>query len=268
MRGRETIIRHDSCTTPQIACVAVKMTTKLFLATLPLLLSFVLFAPQTTGRNVSHPRPCDRDRCPIPTCANPDFSVDTCCGSCSQSKCIFRGCVQYGAFGPTWWPNPCKSCQCTSEGLEDCITENCSRTSNNQCETLGYRIVRPPGACCPKCDYGIPSNSCVPVRAKKENLTVSIGKSKCEIEVVLHGCDKQFVLRDGSHYYCQPVKQNRAIKLRDAGEGDCELFRRVVIRDVRQCRVHSNAVIYDGGPPQRHCALQCDQTGCVHPPRG
>ena len=243
-------------------------TVRLFLFAAPLLAFGFLLAPLTTQSR--SPLPCNRTRCPIPTCADPDYSVDRCCGSCAQSNCTFRGCVRYKWYGVLWSPEPCTTCSCSYRGnnrREIChTTTSCPDVSD--CEKFGYRIVKHPWQCCPECDYGIPTNSCAPVKDRKENVTVTVGESKCQIEVVFHKCDKLIVFRRPPYfsYLCRPIMKNRSIKLHDSGKGDCESIRRVILRDVTLCRIEPS-FLADLNPPDWSCAAHCNQTGCTIPSR-
>ena len=250
---------------------AAEMTTvRLFLFAVPLLALGFLLAPLTT-QSLS-PLPCNRTRCPIPTCADPDYSVDRCCGSCAQSNCTFRGCVRHKWYGVQWSPEPCTTCSCSYNDYNrrDYRRESCHTTTScpdvSDCENLGYRIVKHPWQCCPECDYGIPLNTCAPVKDRKENVTVTVGESKCQIEVVFHKCDKPRVFRHRV-YTCRPIMKNRSIKLRDGGKGDCEsTIRRVILRDVTLCRIDKRSIWADVNPPNWSCAAHCNQTGCTTPP--
>lgn len=151
--------------------------------------------------------PCDPTACPNPACADPTPPTGgSCCPSCDNSKCLFKGCVHWAAFGPQWRPDPCTLCTCR-DGMQLCSAVQCVMP---QC--FNYSVTTKPGACCPECDYGIPLDQCTPVVIKNKMLSVGNGDSRCDADVLLHGCDKSIVIKNGRIFMCQSVQRDVVIQ--------------------------------------------------------
>lgn len=139
---------------------------------------------------------CDYSKCQL-KCANPDYSVESCCGDCSKSSCQYEGCVKFGAFGPTWYPEPCTFCNCYSgESVCTKISENCPPLN-----CFGHPMR--PGECCPACDFGIPEDQCGTVPVEKTTTTVMVNGEECLQTVIVNGCDKEAVRIGDKWYACR-----------------------------------------------------------------
>ena len=151
--------------------------------------------------------PCDPTACPNPICADPTPPTGgACCPSCEGSKCLFKGCVHWAAFGPQWRPDPCTLCTC-SNGMQLCSATQCAMPN-----CFGYPVRTKPGACCPECDYRVPLDQCKPVVVKNETLSVIQGVSTCEAAVLLHHCDKTIAIKSGRIFMCQSVTSDVEIQ--------------------------------------------------------
>ena len=172
--------------------------------------------------------PCNRDACPPALCADPVRPEGECCDTCVNSSCQYRGCVQFGAFGAQWYPNPCTLCQCI-DGEERCGQMGCSVPTCS-----GFPLTTDPDACCPRCDYGIAADECAPIPVAKESLYASLGYgAQCRYEVTRHRCDKAFLVKDGEVKECVARKQAIPVVT------DCENIRMIILEDVTQCTLET-----------------------------
>ena len=161
---------------------------------------------EVSYQNIQQPLPTRQNRCPDVTCADPERSPldpkDCSPSNCDNSQCKFRGCVHYGAFGPQWMPDPCTICSC-HDRQELCTIIDCSA----DLECYGYPKRVKEGDCCETCDFGVPENECGVVPNGVKSLYTALGDKDCQTDVVVHGCNKQFVLgEDEKIYRCRPVE--------------------------------------------------------------
>ena len=117
----------------------------------------------------------DRDECSqVLTCADPvtDPNHSGPCSSmnCDNSKCKFRGCVHYGAFGPQWMPDPCTICSCQLK-KEACTKIECEE----KLDCYGYSTGVKEGECCPSCDFGVAEGECGVIPTGYKSLYVALG---------------------------------------------------------------------------------------------
>lgn len=182
-------------------------------------------APQRRSPDPSYAFPCDPTACPNPVCADPTPPAGgACCPSCESSKCLFKGCVHWAAFGPHWKPDPCTLCTCNNgETL-------CSATQCVLPQCFGYPLKSKRVGCCPECDYGIALDQCKPVVVKNETLSVGEGEGRCDVDVLLHSCDKSIVVRNGRTFMCQSVKKDVEIH-----PERCTAGQKLTYRDVVDC---------------------------------
>ena len=194
------------------------------------LLTLLFIAALLTAAEQRHRRRnrCNQNDCPPLTCADPaPPEPGRCCSSCANSTCLFRGCVYYGAFGPSWRPDPCTICFCDSG------EERCSEIPCDTPECFGFPLMTRNYSCCPECDFGIGDDECGPIPVRKQGLYVALGDESCHSEVVIHECDKTFVYKNGQIMKCEPGRRrNMAHRL----GGECPI-RRVVYTDVRDCHL-------------------------------
>ena len=166
--------------------------------------------------------------CPItPRCEHPVISnPDTCpCEHCPN--CTFKGCVRFGWTGAYWQPDPCTVCSCFND------QERCTRIQCSKPECYGFPLVTRPRKCCPECDYGIAADECGPIPNRNQSLYVALGDERsCQEDVVLHGCDKDLLLKDGKIFKCFPKERLRSHTF----ERNCPI-RKVVYKDVRECTI-------------------------------
>lgn len=159
---------------------------------------------------------CSTVRCARPLCANPVTPKGQCCGSCENSNCKFKGCVNFlPGGGVQWAENPCFVCQCDVENNRQfCFIIDCFFPSKEDC--FGRPVITRPNECCPTCDFGTPSKRCglVPQLFGRENITVSSSASgkDCTEQVVRKGCDKTGFRAGSKRFRCQPVKGKRLIR--------------------------------------------------------
>lgn len=191
--------------------------------------------------------PCDPAECPPVMCANPTYSEENCCGSCEDSACRFRGCVHFGAFGPTWKPDPCTECRCNN-GEETCTQIDCDAPN-----CFGYPMRTRPGACCPECDFGLSDNACGRIPYKQMSLSVELENEQCVGLVTMHRCSKEFVWRNGRWHRCVP-------KVRGKPHGfarNCTV-KRIIYNDVRSCQLREigqDEIPADYDPSPHECSL-------------
>ena len=168
---------------------------------------------------------CNPSECPPAECADPEYSTDSCCPSCQNSTCQFKGCVNFGAFGPQWRPNPCNICSCVN-GQELCTQIECSTP---QC--FGHPTTTREGECCPVCDFQIPDDVCGVVPVARKALYVALGDKSCREEVITYDCDKKFIKKDGILMKCVPKKKLKSQLFTQSG---CPV-RKVTFKDVKLC---------------------------------
>lgn len=182
----------------------------------------------TNGRQV-----CNYSNCPVRECADPDYSADKCCGDCNNSKCKFRGRVEYNAFYPVWYPVPCQKCQCI-EGETVCTNITCPSLDN--CMGQGYQLKTIEGKCCPVCDYGIAEDACGLVRTGKRKIDIAVdGQKTCTADVVMHKCDKEKVTIRGRIMRCKETLGERMIDTTSSSDKDCKDVSSVSVTDVIDC---------------------------------
>lgn len=187
--------------------------------------------------------------CPVKSCADPDYTIDRCCGDCTNSKCKFHGCVRYGAFEVTWNPSPCIECSC-NQGIAECrnITDNCP---TRYCEEVGYDRKINPGQCCPECEYGVPSEECRPIPVRVDHVTINMNQQKCTVPVTKYECDKQTVVKNGKKYVCQPYYENNAITITPSQT--CRDITQIYVRNVTECRMIPRRFLADYHPRTQPC---------------
>ena len=169
-------------------------------------------------------KPCNDNACPKVDCADPTW--DGCCSICNNSNCKLRGCVYYGAFGPTWRPDPCTVCSCI-EGKEVCTNITCPSLS-----CYGYPNMTRPHHCCPECDFGVARNECAPIPTSEKSLYVALGDESCQQDVVVHDCNKRFLFRDGKWRICTPKEKIVSVRMKGSR---CPV-KKVVYWDVKKCK--------------------------------
>ena len=197
-----------------------------------------------------------RLRCPPgpPRCANPTTNPLTGCPSCEHSNCKFRGCVRYGAFGPSWRPDDCTTCFCDHTHQERCSVSSCAQPNCG-----GYPVVHKPGQCCPECDFNINRDACGVVPAGVKTMSLALG-GKCREEVQLHACDKTdpfFVEEDGQWYECRPTRSLVQMKLSQTCLRETSVSH-MTYADVTACqrrRVAPSQLPQDFDPEPRSCAF-------------
>ena len=175
----------------------------------------------------------DTEECSqVLTCADPvtDPHHRGPCSSmnCDNSKCKFRGCVHYGAFGPQWMPDPCTICNCQLK-REVCTKIECEESL----ECYGYPTGVKEGECCPSCDFGVPENECGVIPTGYKSLYTALGEQNCQKDVLLHGCNKNYIAgKDGKFYQCKPVIMTHTVEM---GE-DCKAnIHQVTYTDTAHC---------------------------------
>lgn len=163
--------------------------------------------------------------CEHPVISNPEHEGPCPCFHCPN--CTFRGCVRFGWTGPTWQPDPCTVCSCFND------EELCTRIQCPKLECYGFPVVTRPRRCCPECDFGIAADQCGPIPIRNQSLYVALGdQQSCRADVVLHGCDKDLLLKDGKIFKCVSKERLQSHTF----ERNCPI-RKVVYRDVRECRI-------------------------------
>ena len=181
---------------------------------------------------------CDRSKCKL-KCANPVYSVDSCCGDCSNSSCQFEGCVRFGAFGPTWYPDPCTSCYC-NHGKAVCT----NKAAN--CPTLdcfGRLTIKRSGECCPACDFGIPEDECGTIPVKNTTRTVLVNGQECLQTEIINGCDKDCVKKGDEWYACM----TKEVQANETGTpSSCDDVRTV---EKLTCETVDTSPLADYSPP-------------------
>ena len=181
------------------------------------------------------------------TCADPDYSVDKCCGDCTYSQCKFEGCVYFGPFGQTWFPDPdrCTRCVCNN-GQPSCTNE---RDSCPKRDCFGYPVRM--GDCCMECDFGIPEDRCASVPIEKRTEYLYVNGERCEQDIITYGCDKSVAKRNGLWYACMQTP--------DDPEEDNTSIRPLSCADVkpkheRSCKMIPGSQLADFSlPPKDYC---------------
>ena len=177
----------------------------------------------------------DTDQCSQSlTCADPEADpkhIGTCPPTnCDNSKCKFRGCVHYGAFGPQWMPDPCTICSCHRKN-EVCTKIECGESL----DCYGYPTVIKEGECCPSCDFGVPENECGVIPTGYKSLYTALGDQSCQKEVLLHGCNKDYIAgKDGKFYQCKPVAKAHAHTLETSEDCNADIYQ-VTYMDIVRC---------------------------------
>lgn len=200
----------------------------------------VVFVIAVTVFTASAQEDCDYSTCKA-TCADPDYSVDRCCGDCSYSRCQFEGCVSFGAFGPTWFPDKCTRCWCV-DGQTKCMNEMESCPKRN---CFGHPVRM--GECCSECDFGVPEDRCGSVPIERRTEHVDVNGEHCRREVITYGCDKSAVERNGQWYACLQIPEhpdhNRMPEPASCAD--------VKPRHVSSCEMIPGSKLADFGPPPR-----------------
>ena len=187
---------------------------------------------------------CDYASCPPLACADPDYSRDHCCGDCSRSKCRLQGRVVYGAHFTEWYPSPCTRCTCSHSGEAICVNETCPASSRN-CEKMGYRLERRSGECCPRCDYGVPADSCQLVKTHNATITAKTDDGEeCTTTVTLHSCDKTIVTTKRGQFVCIQTNGDRIINVAAHHNQKCRDVRRIVVKDAIECQIQTHRIYY------------------------
>lgn len=169
------------------------------------------------------------DECPSVTCADPEYGPGDCSSNCDKSRCKFKGCVHYGAFGPQWMPDPCTICSCNNRE-ELCTKIEC----DDKLECYGYPSVVKEGDCCLSCDFGVADSECGVVPTGYKSLYVALGDQTCQKDVLLHGCDKHYIAgKDGKYYQCTPMETVHTV---DMDQNHCENnVQHVTYMDTEHC---------------------------------
>lgn len=192
------------------------------------------------------------ESCPPLTCADPEYDSQQNgkCPNCDNSMCMFRGCVHWGAFGPQWRPDPCTWCTCHAK-RKLCTKIEC----DSYLECYGYPSRVKEGDCCPTCDFGVPEDECGVIPTGIKSLYTALGDYNCQKDVVLHGCNKEFIAgQDGKYYRCRPVKSLREIVM---GEECYSGIQQVTYMDTDHCikeEISSNELPQDLDFTPNSCA--------------
>jgi hypothetical protein len=203
----------------------------------------------------------DRDECSQQalTCADPvsdpNHSRPGCSSmNCDNSKCKFRGCVHYGAFGPQWMPDPCTICSCQLK-RESCTKIECEE----KLECYGYPTGVKEGECCPSCDFGVPEDKCGMIPTGYKSLYAALGDQNCQKDVLLHGCNRKFIAeKNGKFYHCKPVVTTHAVEM---GEGCKADIHQVTYMDTARCtkeEISPSELPQDLDFEPRKCAFYVD----------
>ena len=168
--------------------------------------------------------------CPQLTCADPEYDSQQNgnCPNCDKSECKFRGCVHFGAFGPQWSPDPCTFCSCHRK-RELCTKIECE----DNLECYGYPSLVKEGDCCPTCDFGVPEDECGLIPTGIKSLYTALGDHSCLKDVVVHGCDKDFIAgKDGKFYRCRPME---SLHHQEMGKECYNSVHQVTYMDIERC---------------------------------
>lgn len=190
---------------------------------------------------------CNPDDCPPTHCSDPRSVDGECCQTCTNSSCVWKGCVHFGVFGPQWYPDPCTICGCFN-GEEVCSDIVCDEP-----KCFGYPLKKDPDACCSQCDWGIADDECAPIPAANVSLYTTLGDDiQCHDEVVMHECDKSILVKDGRTFECRPRKRAKPVLM-----NDCRDVRKVIYEDVTSCHLRrSRRIAVDFDPNPTLCALR------------
>ena len=174
----------------------------------------------------------NKQSCPPVTCADPEDDpqhTGNCrYSNCGNSKCKFRGCVHFGAFGPQWMPDPCTICSC-HKNEELCTEIECE--DNTEC--YGYPSRVKEGDCCASCDFGVSDEECGVILTGTKSLYVALGDQSCQKDVVLHGCNKDYIAgKDGKFYQC---RAEQSLHKQEMGEECCNSVHEVTYVDTDRC---------------------------------
>lgn len=174
--------------------------------------------------------------------------------NCDNSKCKFRGCVHYGAFGPQWMPDPCTICRCQLK-REACTKIECAEGL----ECYGYPTGVKEGECCPSCDFGVPEGECGVIPTGYKSLYVALGDHNCQKDILLHGCNKNFIAgKDGKFYQCKPVMVAHTVEMDEDSTAD---IHQVMYNDTASCtkeEISPSELPQDLDFEPRKCAFYVD----------
>ena len=205
------------------------------------------------------PQSEDREECSqVLTCADPvtDPNHSGPCSSmnCDNSKCKFRGCVHYGAFGPQWMPDPCSICSCHLK-REACTKIECEE----KLDCYGYPTGVKEGECCPSCDFGVPEDECGVIPTGYKSLYAALGDQNCQKDVLLHGCNRNYIAgKNGKFYQCKPVITTHTVEMDKGCEAD---IHRVTYMDTARCtkeEISPSELPQDLDFEPRKCAFYVD----------
>jgi len=155
---------------------------------------------------------CQNTACPQPLCANPVTQSGECCPSCRESRCKFKGCVQFEPNNEVrWWPEPCKVCNCYG-GREICMMYSCTMIENvyKNClvttppTKVGYR----PYVCCPRCEYHVPEKACKLVPSEIKKISIPDTNPECCGTYTDYKCDKVGFRKDQKKFRCMEERRN------------------------------------------------------------
>lgn len=196
------------------------------------------------------------EECPLALCANPHFDPETGCSSCEGSRCNFRGCVKYGAFGPSWRPDNCTLCHCDDQGQSSCTRIECSEP-----DCHGYPIIHEQGKCCCECDYGIAADVCGVVPDGVKSLYLALGDSSCQEDVLFHHCDKGIFTEGRDWYECIIGTAKVTKELSETCRFDTYISH-VTYEDVTTCekrKLGTQEIPQDFDPNPYSCALYIEE---------
>lgn len=201
----------------------------------------------------------DKQECSEPLrCADPvtDPNYTGPCPSrnCDNSKCKFRGCVHYGAFGPQWMPDPCTICSCRLS-KEFCSKIECEE----KLECFGFPTMVKEGECCPSCDLRVAQSECGVIPTRYKSLYIALGDKNCQKDVLLHGCNKEFIAgKDGRFYQCTPESMVHTVEI----GADCKAgIQNVTYKDIGRCtkkEISPRELPQDLDFEPRRCAYKID----------
>ena len=196
---------------------------------------------------------CSAVLCPRPLCANPKVKPGDCCPTCEDSNCKFEGCVNFFSNGGVRWsPSPCFICQCNEElNQKICAIIDCFFPTQEDC--FGYPIITKPNECCPRCDFGVPDDTCrvVPQIFGEQNITVTTtpGSKSCSKRIIRRTCDKLGFRSQGRKFRCDQVEGSRALRF----DKNCPL-NIATYTDVIRCNIIQDDSVNVG------CDLIVDET--------
>ena len=200
-----------------------------------------------------------RTKCPQVNCVDPQHDPKTGCMSCEKSQCKFRGCVKFGAYGPSWMPDNCTVCYC-EEGSRK---EVCTKMECPKKDCFGFPTIHKPNRCCPECDFSskVADTECAAVPVKRKSMYVALGDKSCQRDVVTYGCDKEYITdEEGAWFSCKPVMVNVTLSFPDCHHG--HMIGHVMYEEVRTCekkRMELHEIPMDFDPsPSWDCPLYVD----------